>query len=72
MQVDPPRAGLDDDTVDLLKTFENAVYVSCNPNTLHENLLKVQDSHKIERFAIFDQFPYTNHIECGVYLTKKP
>jgi len=25
----------------------------------------------VERFALFDQFPYTHHIECGLYLVKK-
>ena len=66
--VDPPRAGLDDETVQLLKEFKQIVYVSCNPDTLHDNLLKVADTHKIKKFALFDQFPYTDHIECGVFL----
>lgn len=69
--VDPPRAGLDDETVQLLKEFKQIVYVSCNPETLHENLLKVAETHAIKRFALFDQFPYTDHIECGVYLERK-
>ena len=69
--VDPPRAGLDDETVQLLKAFRQIVYVSCNPDTLHDNLLKVADTHTIKRFALFDQFPYTDHIECGVYLERK-
>lgn len=69
--VDPPRAGLDDETVQLLKEFRQIVYVSCNPDTLHANLLKVADTHTIKRFALFDQFPYTDHIECGVYLERK-
>ena len=69
--VDPPRAGLDDETVQLLKEFKQIVYVSCNPDTLHGNLLKVADTHTIKKFALFDQFPYTDHIECGVYLEQK-
>ena len=66
--VDPPRAGLDDETVKLLQEFKQIVYVSCNPDTLHDNLLKVAETHKIRKFALFDQFPYTDHIECGVFL----
>ena len=27
-------------------------------------------SHKIEKFAVFDQFPYTHHLECGAILTR--
>lgn len=69
--VDPPRAGLDDETVQLLKEFKQIVYVSCNPDTLHDNLLKVADTHTIKKFALFDQFPYTEHVECGVYLEQK-
>ena len=70
--VDPPRAGLDDETVQLLKEFKQIVYISCNPDTLHDNLCKVAETHTIRQFALFDQFPYTDHIECGVYLEQKP
>lgn len=69
--VDPPRAGLDDKTVKLLNEFERVVYISCNPDTLYRDLSAVKDQFSIERFAIFDQFPYTHHVECGVYLKKK-
>lgn len=69
--VDPPRAGLDAESVELLKDFKQIVYVSCNPETLHDNLLKVSDTHRVEKFALFDQFPYTEHIECGVLLTRR-
>lgn len=31
--VDPPRAGLDPATVQLLRDFQRVVYVSCNPGT---------------------------------------
>ena len=68
--VDPPRAGLDDETVQLLKEFEHIVYISCNPETLHDNLRMVANTHKIKKFALFDQFPYTDHIECGVFLER--
>lgn len=63
-------AGCDADTATLLKEFRNVIYISCNPETLHSNLLELKDSHRIQRFAIFDQFPYTDHIECGVYLCR--
>lgn len=69
--VDPPRAGLDDESVELLKDFKQIVYISCNPETLHDNLTKVSATHKVEKFALFDQFPYTEHIECGVLLTRR-
>lgn len=68
--VDPPRAGLDDDTVKLAARFDNIIYISCNPDTLYNNLEKLCETHGIERFALFDQFPYTDHRECGVLLKK--
>ena len=68
--VDPPRAGIDDDTLKLLQRFERILYISCNPNTLYENLQTLSQTHKITRFAMFDQFPYTEHVESGVLLEK--
>ena len=69
--VDPPRAGLDDTTRNLSKDFKKIIYISCNPETLHRDLQTLSKTHKIENFALFDQFSYTEHIECGAILTKK-
>jgi len=68
--MDPPRAGLDDTTRNLAKGFEKIIYISCNPETLHRDLGELTKTHKIEKFALFDQFAYTNHIESGVILSK--
>jgi tRNA (uracil-5-)-methyltransferase len=69
--VDPPRSGLDDESVKQIQGYDNIIYVSCNPVTLHNNLQVLTETHEIKRFAIFDQFPYTHHIECGVFLQRK-
>ena len=69
--VDPPRAGLDPDSTELVSRFTNIIYISCDPHTLYENLKTLTKTHNIEKFALFDQFPYTDHIECGVYLTRR-
>lgn len=69
--VDPPRAGIDDETLKILANFDNIIYISCNPDTLFENLQFLNDTHEIKRFALFDQFPYTHHIESGVWLVKR-
>jgi len=69
--VDPPRAGLDDETRLLLKEFERVVYISCNPETLKRDYLSAKAEFDVERFAMFDQFPYTHHVECGLYLRRK-
>lgn len=68
--VDPPRAGIDDDTLKLLQRFNRIIYISCNPDTLHDNLKMLSETHKITKFALFDQFPYTHHVESGVLLEK--
>lgn len=69
--VDPPRAGLDEKTVAMVQNFDNIIYISCNPHTLAENLKTLNQSHRVERVALFDQFPYTDHMECGVYLRRR-
>jgi tRNA (uracil-5-)-methyltransferase len=68
--VDPPRAGLDSGTEKMVATFDSIIYISCNPQTLARNLAFLSCSHRIEKFAMFDQFPYTEHMECGVLLIK--
>ncbi|MGJ0318144.1 tRNA (uridine(54)-C5)-methyltransferase TrmA [Aliarcobacter cryaerophilus] len=68
--MDPPRSGLDDTTRALAKNFENIIYISCNPETLHRDLEELLKTHKIVRFALFDQFAFTEHIESGVILKK--
>lgn len=69
--VDPPRSGLDDTTLHMVSQYHNIVYISCNPDTLKLNLNRLLQTHTVKRFAIFDQFPYTHHAECGVYLQRK-
>jgi tRNA (uracil-5-)-methyltransferase len=69
--VDPPRAGLDEASVKMIQVYDNIIYVSCNPETLKENLAILCETHDIESYALFDQFPYTHHIESGVLLRRK-
>lgn len=69
--LDPPRSGLDAPTVALARGFDNILYISCNPETLRDNVAALQDSHTIAASAAFDQFPYTHHLECGVLLKKR-
>ncbi|MGL5249648.1 MAG: tRNA (uridine(54)-C5)-methyltransferase TrmA, partial [Enterovibrio sp.] len=68
--VDPPRAGLDDATCRMVQNYRRILYISCNPQTLLENLQTLAQTHKITRFALFDQFPYTHHAEAGVLLER--
>ncbi|MFC3024939.1 tRNA (uridine(54)-C5)-methyltransferase TrmA [Vibrio zhugei] len=66
--VDPPRSGMDIDTCKMVQGYERIMYISCNPDTLKDNLDVLSKTHKITRFALFDQFPYTHHMEAGVML----
>ncbi len=69
--VDPPRAGLDDTTTKLSSEFEQIIYISCNPETLHRDLEELTKTHEIKKFAFFDQFAFSHHIESGVILSKR-
>ncbi len=69
--VDPPRSGLDRSTLMAVANFDRVVYFSCNPQTLQANLEKLIRTHTVTSFALFDQFPYTQHMECAVILIKR-
>lgn len=69
--VDPPRAGLDEATLGMIQKYEQILYISCNPETLCDNLKTLTQTHQIARCALFDQFPFTHHMETGVWLVRK-
>lgn len=69
--VDPPRAGMDEKSCAFAAQFEHIIYISCNPQTLARDLELLTKTHEVAHFALFDQFPYTHHLESGVILTKK-
>ncbi len=69
--VDPPRSGLDPATLELAAGFANILYISCNPQTLHDNVAALRATHDVTAAAVFDQFPYTHHLECGLLLSRR-
>lgn len=69
--VDPPRSGLDKESLNLVKRFETILYISCNPETLKENLEALNATHTIVNASLFDQFAYTPHMEMGIVLKKR-
>jgi len=69
--VDPPRAGLGEKGRKFAAEYDEIIYISCSPETLKIDLENLSKTHDIRAFAVFDQFAYTNHLECGVRLTKK-
>ena len=69
--VDPPRAGLDMDSLKMIQAYDQIIYISCNPDTLTDNLSELTKTHNVKRAALFDQFPFTHHMETGVLLQRK-
>lgn len=68
--VDPPRSGLDETTIKLVKSYKQVIYISCNPQTLYRDTEQLVQTHNIKKVALFDQFAYTNHIEMGIIFKK--
>ena len=69
--VDPPRSGLDATTLEFAAGFDHILYISCNPQTLQKHVVALQVTHVVRAAAVFDQFPYTHHLECGLLLTRR-
>jgi len=69
--VDPPRSGLDDLTRKMVSEYDTIIYISCHPETLARDLQSITQTHDIIETAMFDQFPYTQHIESGVFLKRR-
>ncbi|SFV75703.1 tRNA (Uracil54-C5-)-methyltransferase [hydrothermal vent metagenome] len=69
--VDPPRSGMDALSLQFATRYQNILYISCNPKTLYRDIEILSKTHKIVDMALFDQFPYTHHVEMGVKLVKK-
>jgi len=68
--VDPPRAGLDKESIALISNIQYILYISCNPETLARDLETLSKTHTVKEAALFDQFPHTEHVESGVFLVK--
>ena len=68
--VDPPREGIDRDTISKITHFEEIIYISCGFESLKRDIDILKKTHEIKKVAMFDQFPYTDHIESGVILKK--
>ncbi|RLA74746.1 MAG: tRNA (uridine(54)-C5)-methyltransferase TrmA [Epsilonproteobacteria bacterium] len=68
--VDPPRAGVENKTLDILKKFEQIIYISCCIDTLSKNLQTITKTHRIKKMAFFDQFMWSSHIETITILQK--
>lgn len=71
--VDPPRKGLDNNTIKVLEELkpEKIVYISCNPATLARDLALLNEDYEIKEIQPVDMFPFSKHVECVSVLTLK-
>ncbi len=71
MIVDPPRAGMHQDVVDVILRARpgRIVYVSCNPATQARDLQLLDAAYKVKAVQPVDMFPHTHHVENVVKLT---
>jgi len=67
---DPPRAGMHEDVVKMLKKAapNKIVYVSCNPATQARDLAILSEDYNITAVQPVDMFPHTHHVENVVLL----
>jgi 23S rRNA (uracil1939-C5)-methyltransferase len=73
--LDPPRIGLEPDTIAALGVLKppKIVYVSCNPATLARDFRMLKGfGYNIIRVQPIDMFPQTSHIETVVLLKQAP
>ncbi len=70
--VDPPRAGLDKHTREIINNanIKKIIYVSCDPMTLVRDIQEL-DKYKLVEVSVVDMFPQTEHVECVSVLQRK-
>ncbi|MGI8475714.1 MAG: class I SAM-dependent RNA methyltransferase [Thermomicrobiales bacterium] len=70
--VDPPRIGVDVETLDGLVQLQapRIVYVSCDPATLARDLkVLLSVGYRLDAVEAFDMFPQTHHVEIVAHLS---
>lgn len=74
MIIDPPRAGMHQDVVNVILEAapEVLVYVSCNPATQARDLQLLDAKYRVTNVQPVDMFPHTQHVEnvCRLELRK--
>ena len=71
--VDPPRIGLDKNAIETLLSVraKKIIYISCNPESLVQDLKKLKSQYKILKIQPVDMFPQTSHVETVALLCRK-
>ena len=71
--VDPPRKGLDNNTINNILAVKpkKIVYISCNPATMVRDMKLLSENYEIGNIQPVDMFPFTSHVECVSLLCLK-
>ena len=72
--LDPPREGIHPGALKKIISYgvENIVYISCKPTSLKKDLLVMRDNgYKVKKIRCVDMFPWTNHVETVVLMTRE-
>ena len=72
--VDPPRKGLNADTIEALARFapRRIVYVSCDPATLARDVALIKErGYRLKNAMAADLFPRCSHVESIVCFTRE-
>ena len=72
--VDPPRAGLDELTLSLVRQFKSVIYIACDARSLARDLKEngLGESHQVKYMAAFDHFPWhAEFLEVVCWLERK-
>lgn len=71
--VDPPRKGLDSNTIEniLAVNPKKVIYISCNPATMVRDMKLLEEKYEIGDIQPVDMFPFTSHVECVAVLKLK-
>lgn len=71
--IDPPRAGAEDRTIEMIAKLapKQISYVSCEPSILARDLRILLDrGYRIDAMTAIDLFPQTHHVETVVRLSR--
>lgn len=71
--MDPPRSGSSQEFLTAVDRMapRRVVYISCNPETLARDLKYLTgNGYRAERAMAVDMFPFTEHVECVVSMSR--
>lgn len=71
--VDPPRAGMDEFTRNLLleRNPKKIIYSSCKASTMARDIAVLSEQYELKELYLVDMFPQTHHVELLSLLERK-